>query len=360
MSIPRTALLIIDVQRDFCPPPEDEPDKTGWGALAINGGNDIVPIINKLRTSVNFDHVILSQDYHSRDQASFASRYNNMWPAMSQVKFTYDTGDTVPAQTLWPDHCVVGSKGVEFHPRLIHYRQTDIVVRKGKDPNVDSYSAFCDNLKNQDTALHSILTNLNVSRIVVVGLAYDYCVGFTAIDGRERNYDVIVCKDACRSVDTTDGESAMTERLTTNGIQVMNSDDYIQSVPQGNGNRCMQSVPRKQRITNIIPIPVVTLTHVNDIPLAQVDRFADHMIQGYNKGKRGKKTGMYPLPPSIANGMLSTLLSRATRVLSALQMTRLGMEMQGLTVGEVLFNADGLEPMETYVVTGKTNLSALE
>jgi nicotinamidase/pyrazinamidase len=276
-----TALLIIDVQRDFCPPPT--PGEKGWGALAVKGGNDIVPIINTLRKSVKFDYVILSQDYHSFDQASFASRYSPEFPPMTPVKFTYASGRTVPAQNLWPNHCVIGSEGVEFHPDLLFDEKNDIVVRKGKNPHVDSYSAFCDNLKNQETTLHKILKDRNIMRIVVVGLAYDYCVGFTALDGYAKRYDVIVCKDACRSVDPGKGEQDMTKTLISTGIQVITSDEYISSVVKPN--------QRKRAAVYTIELPNEMLVSVNDIPIEQISKYKTHY-----------KTNNPPLTPGPGNG----------------------------------------------------------
>jgi nicotinamidase/pyrazinamidase len=268
-----TALLIIDVQRDFCPPPT--PGEKGWGALAVTGGNEIVVIINKLRLSVQFDCVVLSQDYHTKDQASFASRYSPAFPERKPVKFTYASGKVVPAQNLWPDHCVNDTDGVKFHPDLIHDTRSDIIVRKGKDPNVDSYSAFCDNLQAQDTPLHAILSARNISNIVVVGLAYDYCVGFTALDGYDRKYNVTVCKDACRSVDPDGTGEAMTQRLIKSGITLVSTDEYIRSV---------------KPVIYMLPLPAEYLISVNDAALEKIDRFHAKTPPDNNGRKRNWRT----------------------------------------------------------------------
>ena len=278
---PDTALLIIDVQQDFCPPPypNGDPRNTGWGALAVGGGNDIVPLINDLRTHVQFGLVILSQDFHSADQASFASRYKAEygWTPFTEVEFLYQRADktcsppkiieTKKKQFLWPDHCINGTDGAKFHSQLIQ-EESDVVVRKGMNPNVDSYSAFFDNLQSQKTALDDILQARKIKKIVVVGLAFDYCVGSTAIDGSDK-YESVVCEDACRSVDPAHGRAGMLERLHDKKVKVMTCSQYTESVPLA---YAQPLPPQPKPRPTLTPLPKERLVSVNGIPIGQCTR----------------------------------------------------------------------------------------
>ena len=159
------ALLVIDVQNDFCPN----------GALAVAGGDTIVQPINAEMDK--FNTVVLTQDWHPTDHKSFASSYENKKP-FDIVAMPY--GD----QVLWPDHCIQGSIGSRFHPDLNHTR-ADIIIRKGSNPAVDSYSAFYENDKVTSTGLHGYLKNRGVTKLTLVGLATDYCVAFSALDAEK-------------------------------------------------------------------------------------------------------------------------------------------------------------------------------
>ena len=159
------ALLVIDVQNDFCPN----------GALAVAGGDTIVQPINAEMDK--FNTVVLTQDWHPTDHKSFASSHENKKP-FDIVAMPY--GD----QVLWPDHCIQGSIGSRFHPDLNHTR-ADVIIRKGSNPAVDSYSAFYENDKVTSTGLHGYLKNREVTKLTLVGLATDYCVAFSALDAQK-------------------------------------------------------------------------------------------------------------------------------------------------------------------------------
>ena len=176
----KTALLVIDVQNDFCE----------GGSLAVAGGSTIVPTINKLREKCDF--VIFSLDWHPQGHCSFASAYPG-----HKVMDTVTIPRTQKKQVVWPDHCLAGEHGSQFHPLLL-VKEHDIIVKKGTIPYNDSYSAFGSG--NEDTSLTSILHQLQVRTVFVVGLAYDYCVRFTAEDAVKRGLRVSVIKDACKSI----------------------------------------------------------------------------------------------------------------------------------------------------------------
>jgi nicotinamidase/pyrazinamidase len=180
------ALLIIDVQNDFCPS----------GSLAINGGDRIVPLINAMMIAAfkEGDLVVATQDWHPKEHGSFAS-------TQGVAPFTLGTLNGKP-QVLWPDHCVQNSRGAEFHPDLL---DIPFVFCKGMDPTVDSYSGFFDNDGKNPTGLDAFLKENGVTEVTIVGLATDYCVAFTAIDAVNLGYKVSVNTWACRAVDTPKG-----------------------------------------------------------------------------------------------------------------------------------------------------------
>ncbi len=183
------ALLVIDVQNDFCPE----------GKLAVTDGNAIVPIINPLIEQ--FRHVILTQDWHPAGHSSFATSHSGKAP-FSTTAMPYGQ------QTLWPDHCIQGSDGAAFHPDL----QVDaaaMVIRKGTNPEIDSYSAFYENDHTTRTGLAGYLRDLRINRVFCCGLAFDYCVRYSAVDARKESFTTLVIDDACRSIDM-DGSDADT------------------------------------------------------------------------------------------------------------------------------------------------------
>ncbi|GAA4499383.1 bifunctional nicotinamidase/pyrazinamidase [Gluconacetobacter tumulicola] len=165
------ALLVIDLQNDFLP----------GGALAVPDGDAVIPVINHL-TLLPFGQQAASQDWHPHFHVSFASTHGR--------KATPDH---------WPDHCVAGTHGAELAATL-HQARIGMVIRKGRDPDVDSYSAFMDNDRATRTGLDSCLKGLGISRVFITGLALDYCVRFTAIDAKALGFETIVVEDACRAV----------------------------------------------------------------------------------------------------------------------------------------------------------------
>jgi len=174
------ALVVVDVQNDFCP----------GGALAVAEGDAVVPLANAL--GQRFRHVILTQDWHPAGHASFASTHGKA--PFETVELSYGT------QVLWPDHCVQGTTGAEFHPGLAipHARA---VIRKGLNPAVDSYSGFREADRVSPTGLAGFLGDLGVPRVFLCGLATDFCVAWTAYDARDAGLEVVVIEDACRGID---------------------------------------------------------------------------------------------------------------------------------------------------------------
>ena len=176
------ALLVIDAQNDFCE----------GGALAVQGGASIMPLINRL--AERFDTVIATQDWHTPDQISFASNHDGATP-FTEIEVAYGR------QMLWPDHCLQGTSGADFHPEVTPaVTKALAVVRKGYNPAVDSYSGFFENDHRTATGLAGLLRDRGVSRVFLCGLAYDYCVRFTAEDAVREGFDAVVIADACRAI----------------------------------------------------------------------------------------------------------------------------------------------------------------
>jgi len=175
------ALIVIDVQNDFCP----------WGALAVAQGDAIIPQLNALMGE--FQTVVLTQDWHPADHSSFAANHAGAAP-FSNVQMPYG------AQTLWPSHCVQGTKGAEFHPAL-RSDLAQLVLRKGFRAAIDSYSALFENDKTTPTGLDGYLRAREITGLTLVGLATDFCVAFSALDAVAQGFDVTVLQDACRAID---------------------------------------------------------------------------------------------------------------------------------------------------------------
>jgi nicotinamidase/pyrazinamidase len=186
------ALIVIDVQNDFCP----------GGALAVTGGDEIIARINALMAE--FSCVVLTQDWHPANHASFAANHQGAAP-FSLAQMPYGP------QVLWPTHCVQGTQGAEFHPNL----RTDpahLVIRKGFRAGIDSYSAFFENDKTTATGLHGYLQDRGARKLTLVGLATDYCVAYSALDAAKLGYQVTVLEGACRAIDLNGSlATAMTE-----------------------------------------------------------------------------------------------------------------------------------------------------
>lgn len=174
-------LIIIDVQNDFCTD----------GALAMLDGEAIVPVINDLVCL--FENVIATQDWHPAGHSSFASSHPGR-KAFDVVDAHYGT------QTLWPDHCVQGTTGAEFHPAL-DIDRAQLIVRKGFRPGIDSYSAFHENDRHTSTGLAGYLQERDFRRLFLAGLATDFCVRYSAEDARHEGFETIVIEDACRAID---------------------------------------------------------------------------------------------------------------------------------------------------------------
>ncbi len=202
------ALLLIDLQNDFMP----------GGSLAVAGGDEVVPIANALMPK--FTLVVATRDWHPKNHGSFA--VNN--PGTNVGDLIQLNG--VP-QVMWPAHCVQNTPGAELHPD-VRVIDIDHVICKGTDPAVDSYSGFYDNARRHETGLDQYLKGRDVDEIVVMGLATDYCVRATCLDGVELGYAVTLVEDGCRAVDLApeDGELAVAQ-MANDGVAVALSDDIL-------------------------------------------------------------------------------------------------------------------------------------
>jgi len=198
--VDRDVLLIVDVQNDFCP----------GGALAVPDGDAIIPAVNRLARS--FAHVILTQDWHTPGHASFASSHPGKRP-FDTIEVSYGT------QILWPDHCVQGTQGARFHPEL-DVPHAELVVRKGFRSAIDSYSAFRENDRLTPTGLAGYLRERGLERITMCGLASDFCVAFSAIDGREAGFEVTVVTGACRGIDIDGSVARAMRSMSEAGVSV--------------------------------------------------------------------------------------------------------------------------------------------
>ncbi len=212
MAIPfaNSALLIIDVQNDFCPARRNSDGSLSEaGSLAVPGGNEILPAVNRL--SQLFDSrqypIVATQDWHPPQHCSFAS---------TPVPAGQERG-------LWPDHCVQGTVGAELHPDL-NQKPIRLIIRKGFRPHLDSYSAFFENDHQTPTGLEGYLKSLAVNTLYLVGLATDYCVKYSALDGRRLGFTVYVVSDAVRGVNFPKGSlNHALEEMAQAGVQFMNS-----------------------------------------------------------------------------------------------------------------------------------------
>ena len=198
------ALIVVDVQNDFCP----------GGALAVADGDAVIDVIHRIAPS--FEHIILTQDWHPARHTSFASAHPGKQP-FEQIELSYG------AQTLWPDHCVQGSKGAEFHPKL-HLPQAELILRKGYRPQIDSYSAFFENDRVTPTGLAGYLEERNLARVFFTGLAYDYCVGYSALDARRLGLQAVVIRDACRAIDLEGSVARIEAEFDQAGVMLIESE----------------------------------------------------------------------------------------------------------------------------------------
>ncbi|MEX1107755.1 MAG: bifunctional nicotinamidase/pyrazinamidase [Dongiaceae bacterium] len=195
-----TVLIVVDVQNDFCP----------GGALAVKGGDEIVPLVNRLIDE--FAHVVLTQDWHTPNHTSFASQHPGKAP-FENIELSYG------AQTLWPDHCVQGTIGAAFHPDL-RWTKAELVVRKGFHPPIDSYSAFFENDRVTPTGLAGYLRERGLTRLAMVGLATDFCVAFSALDAAGHGFETSVLLDGCRAIDLNGSLAASEKAMRDAGVKL--------------------------------------------------------------------------------------------------------------------------------------------
>jgi len=192
-------LLVVDVQNDFCP----------GGNLAVPRGDEIAPLVN--RTATRFEHVVLTQDWHPAGHRSFASAHPGRKP-YETIELAYGT------QVLWPDHCVQGTRGAELAKEL-RIAHAALVLRKGYHREIDSYSAFYENDHKTHTGLAGYLRERGLRRVFLAGLAFDFCVRFSAEDARREGFDVVVFEDACRGIDIDGSVLAARQALAELGIR---------------------------------------------------------------------------------------------------------------------------------------------
>jgi nicotinamidase/pyrazinamidase len=205
LLVPKTSdvLLLIDVQNDFCP----------GGGLAVPQGDAVVPLINRLAAS--FGHVVLTQDWHPPGHRCFASSHPGRAP-FETLEAAYGP------QTLWPDHCVQGTRGADFHKDLESARG-ELIVRKGFRPEIDSYSAFFENDRATPTGLTGYLRTRGFERVFLAGLATDFCVHFSAVDAAREGFTVLVIEDACRAIDLDGSLAAAKRAMAEAGVELIDS-----------------------------------------------------------------------------------------------------------------------------------------
>jgi len=200
-------LLVIDVQNDFCP----------GGALAVEEGDAIVPVINRI--SHVFGNVVATGDWHPENHVSFASTHGKNPLETVEINGM--------EQTLWPDHCIKGTRGAEFHPGL-DIRPFDVIFHKGSKQNLDSYSAFFENDRKTFTGLSHYLKGLHRQELYVCGLAMDVCVFFTVMDALRLGFAVYLIEDASRGIDNPPGSLRSTrEEMKRGGASILLSDSLV-------------------------------------------------------------------------------------------------------------------------------------
>jgi len=199
MPRPTDCLIVVDVQNDFCP----------GGALEVQRGDEIVPLVNQLART--FDNVVVTQDWHPAGHASFASSHAGKKP-FETTRLRYGN------QVLWPDHCIQGTRGAALHDGL-DLPRAQLVIRKGWHPKVDSYSAFLEADRKTKTGLDGYLRSRGVKRVYCVGLATDFCVAWTALDARRFRLQAVVIEDACRAIDNAGSLAAAQRAMTKAGVK---------------------------------------------------------------------------------------------------------------------------------------------
>jgi nicotinamidase/pyrazinamidase len=204
---PDDVLVVVDMQYDFLPE----------GSLAVAGGDEIVPLINQL--SKRFRNVVLTQDWHPADHISFASQHEGKAP-FDVVELPYGP------QVLWPDHCVQGTRGAEITADL-NIPHAQLIIRKGYNRQIDSYSGFEEADRETTTGLAGYLNERDLGRLFVVGLALDFCVAWTAVDGAAAGFDVTVIEDAARAIDSNGSLQRALADLDTAGVQRVMSREIL-------------------------------------------------------------------------------------------------------------------------------------
>ena len=201
-----SCLMVVDVQNDFMP----------GGALAVPRGNEVVPLINRMAS--RFQHVILTQDWHPRGHASFASSHQGKKP-FETIELSYG------GQVLWPDHCVQGTDGAALHPDLV-LPHAELVIRKGYHREIDSYSAFVEADRKTNTGLAGYLKERGLKKIYACGLATDFCVAWTALDARAAGFEVVLIDDACRAIDREGSLAKALLDMSGAGVKQMRSIEF--------------------------------------------------------------------------------------------------------------------------------------
>ena len=202
----KKCLIVIDVQNDFCP----------GGALEVNEGDKIIDKINILQEK--FSLIIYTQDWHPINHKSFASNHKNKKP-FSTIMMNYGK------QVLWPNHCVKNSKGSHFHPKL-KVDSGNLIIRKGSNAEIDSYSVFFENDRITSTGLIGYLKELNVTKVYMCGLAFDYCVYYSALDAKNLGLDVFIIEDACKGINLNDSYINAYNDMLEKKINIINSDNF--------------------------------------------------------------------------------------------------------------------------------------
>jgi len=192
-------LIVVDVQNDFCP----------GGALEVQRGDEIVPLVNRLARE--FENIVVTQDWHPAGHASFASSHPGRKP-FETTRLRYGK------QVLWPDHCIQGTRGAALHDGL-DLPRAQLVIRKGWHPKVDSYSAFLEADRKTKTGLDGYLRSRGVKRVYCVGLATDFCVAWTALDARRFRLQAVVIEDACRAIDNAGSLAAALKAMADAGVK---------------------------------------------------------------------------------------------------------------------------------------------
>jgi nicotinamidase/pyrazinamidase len=202
-TAPHDLLVVVDVQNDFCP----------GGALPVPDGDAVIPVIHRI--APRFEHIVLTQDWHPRGHVSFASSHAGRKPF-----------DVIPSphgpQRLWPDHCVQGTTGAALHPAL-YLPKAELILRKGFRQTIDSYSALFENDHATPTGLAGYCRERGLNRLFFCGLAFDFCVGFSALDARTAGFDAVVIRNACRSIDTDGSVAAMEVAFAERSVVLIES-----------------------------------------------------------------------------------------------------------------------------------------